>query len=192
METPAIERHPWEPFIPEGARIMILGTFPPPRRRWSIDFYYPNRTNDFWAMMGLIFYGDRYALYDTEHKNYDVEAIKRLLIERRIAMSDTGRCIRRLRGNASDKYLEIVEPLPLSALLAGMPECHTLAPAGEKASTVVASLTHTHVPAMGEYAEASGDLHIWRVPSTSRAYPLPLDKKAEYFVRAFHDAGILF
>lgn len=29
-DAPApLERHPWEPFIPEGAKVLIMGTFPP-------------------------------------------------------------------------------------------------------------------------------------------------------------------
>lgn len=41
-----IEYHPWQPFIPDGAKILIMGTFPPGNHRWSMDFYYPNPTND--------------------------------------------------------------------------------------------------------------------------------------------------
>lgn len=77
-----IERHPWEPFVPDGARVLIMGTFPPGSHRWSMDFYYPNRTNDFWYMMGLIFFDDRNALYHPESKCFDLEAIKRLLTDR--------------------------------------------------------------------------------------------------------------
>ena len=43
-DAPApLERHPWEPFIPEGAKVLIMGTFPPGPHRWSMDFYYPKR-----------------------------------------------------------------------------------------------------------------------------------------------------
>ena len=42
-----IEEHPWEPYIPDGAKVLVMGTFPPQAKRWSMDFYYPNRTNDF-------------------------------------------------------------------------------------------------------------------------------------------------
>jgi G:T/U-mismatch repair DNA glycosylase len=61
-EQKAIERHPWPPFIPAGARYLFLGTFPPQEHRWSMPFFYPNRTNDFWRIMGLIFLGNRDAL----------------------------------------------------------------------------------------------------------------------------------
>ncbi|MCM1067934.1 MAG: uracil-DNA glycosylase family protein [Muribaculaceae bacterium] len=180
-----IEVHPWEPFIPEGARILIMGTFPPGRHRWAMDFYYPNRTNDFWPMMGLIFYGDRYALYDKATRTYRLDAIKALLTEKGIALNDTGRKVRRLRGNASDKYLDIIEPAPLGELLAAMPLCHTVATTGEKAAEVVASLTGTVVPPKGGMVCSQEGLNIWRMPSTSRAYPLPLEQKAEYYRRMF-------
>ena len=36
------ERHPLQPFLPDGARILMLGSFPPKRERWSMEFYYPN------------------------------------------------------------------------------------------------------------------------------------------------------
>lgn len=62
-----------------------------------MDFYYPNRTNDFWFMMGLIFAGDRFALYDKETKLFNLDAIKSLLTEKGIALNDTGLVIRRLK-----------------------------------------------------------------------------------------------
>lgn len=182
---PEIELHPWEPFVPEGAKVLVMGTFPPQPKRWSMDFYYPNRTNDFWPMMGLIFLGDRRALLSSDGSGYDLERIKALLREHRIALHDTGHAIRRLAGNASDKYLEIVEPVDLEGLLARMPECHTVVTTGEKAAGVVASLTGTPAPKMGEMTVADDGLRIWRMPSTSRAYPMKLERKAEMYRRVF-------
>lgn len=186
-----LESHPWPPFMPDGTKILIMGTFPPQPKRWSMDFYYPNRTNDFWFMMGLIFLGDRYALYDRDTRLFDLEAIKRLLTEKGIALNDTGRKVRRLMGNASDKYLDIIEPVPLYDLLDEMPECHTVATTGEKAAGVIASLTGTEMPRMGAMVTSADGLDIWRMPSTSRAYPLALEKKAEYYERMFRAAGII-
>lgn len=186
-----LESHPWEPYIPAGAKVLVMGTFPPQPKRWSMNFYYPNRTNDFWYMMGLIFFGDRKALLDADGRGFDLDRIKHLLDERGIALNDTARKIRRLRGNASDKYLEIVEPVPLAELLARMPGCHHVATTGEKAAGVIAAITGTEIPKMGEMVTASDGLHIWRMPSTSRAYPLKLEKKADYYTRLFRAAGVL-
>ncbi len=186
-----LERHPWEPFVPEGAKVLIMGTFPPGSHRWSMDFYYPNRTNDFWFMMGLIFKGNRDAFYDRSTRSFDLLAIKEMLTERHIALNDTARAVRRLKGNASDKFLEIVEPVPLADLLATMPDCHAVATTGEKAAGVVAGLTDTPLPRMGEKVVAADGLKIWRMPSTSRAYPLALERKAEFYASMFRELGIL-
>ena len=56
-----------------------------------MDFYYPNRTNDFWYMAGLIFFGDRRALLIPGTKDFDLPRIKRLLRDKGIALSDTDR-----------------------------------------------------------------------------------------------------
>ncbi len=198
MLNPPIEYHPWAPWTPTGAKVLIMGTFPPGDHRWNMDFYYPNRTNDFWRIFGLIFLGSPTALLRPGTKDYDLDAIKQLLTERHIALNDTARAVRRLRGNASDKYLEIVEPVPLADLLGEMPDCRTVATTGEKAAGVVAALTGTEVPAMGAhvhclYPTAAGDreIDIWRMPSTSRAYPLALEKKAEYYRTLMLHAGVL-
>lgn len=185
------EKHPWEPFVPDSAKVLIMGTFPPQPKRWSMDFYYPNRTNDFWPMMGLIFFGDRNALLEPDGKRFDLGAIKRLLTAKGIALNDTGRTVRRLKGNASDKFLEIIEPVPLFELLADMPECRAVATTGEKAAGVIAELTGTPIPRMGEHVTGPYNLQIWRMPSTSRAYPLKLDKKAVFYAEMFRATGII-
>ena len=108
-----------------------------------MDFFYPNPTNDFWRIMGLLYFGDKNALYDAASRSFRLEDIKQLLSEHGIALGDTGYMIRRLKGNASDKFLEIIEPIDLRGILADMPSCHTIATTGEKAAGVVAQLTDT-------------------------------------------------
>ena len=194
-ENLQIESHPWPPFIPDGARIMILGTFPPGSHRWSMDFYYPNRTNDLWRICGLLFMGNPDALYIKGERRFDKAAIRELVTERRIALGDTARKVRRLKGNASDKFLEILTPIPLADVLDMMPDCHTLATTGEKAASVIADISGTSVPKMGEMVQvenfAGRNLDIWRMPSTSRAFPMRLEQKAGYYKRLFCSAGVL-
>ena len=144
-----IERHPWPPFIPSGAKVLFLGTFPPGKHRWSMDFYYPNPINDFWRIMGLVFLGDKDALWLPAEKKFDLDAIKKLMTEKHIALNDTAREVRRLKGNASDKYLEIVKQVSLDEILREMPHCLAIVTTGEKAAGVVAELTATPVPGMG-------------------------------------------
>lgn len=187
----AIENHPWEPFMPQSAKILIMGTFPPGNHRWSMDFYYPNPTNDFWRIMGLLFLGDKNALYDEKARRFNLDEVKALMARHHIALNDTARKVRRLKGNASDKFLEIVEPVPLYDLLAMMPACKAVATTGEKAAGVIAEITSTPLPKMGECVVAADGLNIWRMPSTSRAYPMRLEAKAEYYRKMFETVGIL-
>ena len=61
-----IETHPLEPFLPAKSKLLMLGSFPPQRKRWSMDFYYPNLNNDMWRIVGLLFFGDKdHFLNDT-------------------------------------------------------------------------------------------------------------------------------
>lgn len=189
------ETHPWAPFIPDGAKALFMGTFPPGPHRWAMDFFYPNPTNDFWKVMGLVYFGSPEALYNRSDRRYRLEDIMSLLRTHGIAMGDTGAKVRRLRGNASDKYLEITEPVNLDAIMHAMPACRAIATTGEKAAGVLAGLTATQPPAIGEFClwkPAEGRvIEIWRLPSTSRAYPLALDKKAVFYADFLRAAGCL-
>lgn len=181
---PAIERHPWPAFVPEGAEYLFLGTFPPKPERWSMPFFYPNRINDFWRVMGMIFFGDREALWDGREKRFDLAAIKLLLEREKIALWDTAMAVRRLRDNASDKFLEIVEPIDLARLLDEYPSISQVITTGEKATGVIAHQAGIEVPSIGVPVDCRVGGHgfrLWRMPSTSRAYPLALEKKAEAY-----------
>ena len=153
-----------------------------------MEFYYPNRTNDFWRMAGLIFMGDREALWDGAQRRFDLSAIKSLLTREGIALWDTGMAVRRLKGNASDKFLEIVEPIDLASLLDAHPTITTVVTTGEKATSVIASQAGIDVPAIGVPVDCRVGTHgirLWRMPSTSRAYPLALEQKAEAYRKVF-------
>jgi len=185
-----IERHPWPPFIPDRAGIIFLGTFPPKPERWSMPFFYPNKINDFWRAMGIIFKNDRDAFWIDSEKRFDLEAIKLFLNEHGIALWDTAMAVRRLKGNASDKFLEIVEPIDLEGLLDAHPTITRVVTTGEKATGIIAEQAGVEVPPIGvPIACRVGDheFTLWRMPSTSRAYPLALEKKAEAYRKVFFD-----
>ena len=178
---PAIERHPWPPYVPPGARYLFLGTFPPKPERWSMPFFYPNKINDFWRVMGIIFFGDRDALWDKALKRFDLRAIQVFLDREGIALWDTAMAVRRLKDNASDKFLEIVEPIDMAGFLDDHPTISCIITTGEKATSVVTAQAAIEVPAIGVPVNCRVGEHeftLWRMPSTSRAYPLPLEKKA--------------
>jgi G:T/U-mismatch repair DNA glycosylase len=186
MMKPPIEKHPFEPFLPEGARILFLGSFPPQEHRWCMSFYYPNWINDFWRIMGLIHFGDKNHFCVPGQKRFDEAAIRTFCEDFGLAFYDTACEVRRLKDNASDAFLEVVTPTDIPALLARIPKCHTLVTTGEKASQIAAATFSCPVPAVGGYVDIGPrPLRFWRMPSTSRAYPLPLERKAEAYRQLF-------
>ncbi|MGM9868509.1 MAG: uracil-DNA glycosylase family protein [Sodaliphilus sp.] len=195
MQNPStlpIETHPFPPFVPTGARVLMLGTFPPKPNRWAMEFFYPNRTNDMWKIMGLIFFGNPFQFYDAEAKTYRLLELKHFLKQQRIALYDTATRVRRLKDNASDKFLDIMETIDLTHFLSSCPTIQAVVTAGEKATGVVAQMAGVQPPKMGEAVECvlAGHLFtLYRMPSSSRAFPMALDKKAEAYRKMFRQIG---
>ena len=191
---PAIEEHPLKPFLPPNAKVLMLGSFPPQQKRWSMDFFYPNFQNDMWRIMGAIFFADKHFFVDSSRKSFRQEEIERFASEVGIALYDTAEAVYRLRNNASDNFLEIVRPTNIEELLRQLPSCRAIVTTGEKATNEIALRYKAPKPKMGECKPLIiGDqtLQFYRMPSTSRAYPLTLDKKASYYHTMFKDLGLV-
>ncbi len=198
-----IERHPLQPFLPANAQILMLGSFPPPKERWCMDFFYPNPQNDMWRIMGHVFFGDKQhfevqsdQVQGTKWRKaiFNYTEIVSFCREQGIAIFDTAQAVRRLQGNAADEHLEIVEQTDIAALLQQIPQCHDICCTGGKAAETLAKLLHTATPKPGEYIEtafAGRTIRFWRMPSSSRAYPLSLDMKAAAYRRMFETIGML-
>ena len=178
------EKHPLQPFLPKNSKILMLGSFPPPKARWSMEFFYPNWINDMWRLMGHIFYNDRHHFELKGEKRFCKESIEAFCNEKGIALYDTACEVVRLKDNASDKFLEVVTPTEICALLKQIPHCTAIVTTGEKATDVVTATFGCEKPAVGNMTIITINnrtLHFWRMPSSSRAYPLALEKKAEYY-----------
>lgn len=189
----AVEEHPLAPFLPAGARILLLGSFPPPRRRWSVDFFYPNFTNDMWRIFGLVFREDRDAFVDVARKRFDCSRLVPFLEQTGVALYDTATAVRRLQGNASDRFLEVVRPTDVAALLRRLPACHTLATTGQKATETLCAQLGAAEPPVGGRTNVDFEgrnVSFYRLPSSSRAYPLRLERKAEIYENMFREVGI--
>ena len=181
-----VEYHPLRPFLPERAKVLFLGSFPPQRKRWCMDFYYPNFINDHWRIEGQIFYGDKNHFVDLEAKRFRIDEIVAFCEEKGLAFFDTSTAIRRLQDNASDKFLEVVEPTDIPALLRQLPHLRAIVTTGEKATeTICRTMGIMDVPKVNTYVEVSNGLLLYRLPSSSRAYPLSFDKKVEAYRRFF-------
>ena len=181
-----IESHPLQPFIPEGARLLMLGSFPPARHRWSMDFFYPNFQNDMWRIFGLVFFGDKDHFVDNEARTFRREEIIKLLNREGIALYDTATKVIRTQNTASDKDLEVVTPTDLDSLLKRMPMLEGVVTTGQKATDLFTEHFKIAQPKVGESVtfEFNGkELRLWRMPSSSRAYPMKVDRKAEIYER---------
>ncbi|MBP5487125.1 MAG: uracil-DNA glycosylase family protein [Bacteroidales bacterium] len=187
------ESHPFEPFLPEHAKVLFLGSFPPPPRRWSMEFYYPNFINDFWRIMGIVFFGEKDHFVDAGAKKFKLPEIISFCNEYGFAMFDTATAVRRLKDNASDKFLEVVEPTDVGSLLRRIPDCRAVVTTGEKATETMCAVFGIMPPPVGDYSlfDFEGrEMQLWRMPSSSRAYPLPIQRKADAYRRLFEELGM--
>ena len=191
MET---ERHPLQPFLPEHARMLMLGSFPPARKRWSMEFFYPNFQNDFWRIMGLCFFDDKNHFVDDEHHTFRLPLIRSFLTSHGIAIFDTATEVIRLKNTASDKDLEVVTPTPLDELLDNLPECVAIVTTGEKSTGLACNYFGLcEQPRVGSYSDFIRNgrhLRLYRMPSSSRAYPMKVERKAERYKAMFENEGI--
>ncbi len=94
------EIHPFNPFVPQGATILIIGTFPPLAQYRNFKFYYPNNS---WKDDAAA--EERKALFVREH----------------IAITDMiEKCIR-TNGDPSDKNLSEIKFRNIHKLLKDRP-----------------------------------------------------------------------
>ena len=186
-----VERHPLEPFLPENARLLMLGSFPPPRRRWSMEFFYPNLQNDMWRIFGYLFFGERNHFLTPDGKAFDRERLEEFLRRKGVALYDTACEVIRLKGNASDNFLQVVRETDVAAMLRQLPQCRAIVTTGQKAAeTLCRKLGVAAVPEVGGSRPFTLDgrqLRLWRMPSSSRAYPRPLEWKAACYARMFDE-----
>lgn len=182
VSEPIIERHPLKPFIPENARILMLGSFPPRHERWSMEFFYPNFQNDMWRIMGIVFFDDKD--YFISGKRFDYDKIVKFCNTEGIAIFDTAVAVKRLQNNASDAFLEILEKTDLAELLTRIPKCNTIISTGGKSAEQVAEQFGCNIPKVGNFIDVNYFdrlIRFYRMPSSSRAYPMSIDKKAQAY-----------
>ncbi len=183
-----IETHPLAPFTPPNSQVLILGSFPPPQTRWKMPFYYPNFNNDFWRIMGLVFFDDKDHFINTADKSFYQDKIEQFLNDTGIAISDTAYQIKRLQNNASDKFLEVITPMDIAGILDKLPNCTSIITTGEKATQILCDTYAAAAPKVGQSVNlkiGQKSITLYRLPSSSRAYPLSLDKKAAAYRLVF-------
>ena len=192
-DIPVIEEHPLQPFLPSNAKLLMLGSFPPQRKRWSMDFFYPNLQNDMWRIFGHIFFQNKEHFLYPDKKAFNKELIIDFLNNKGIALYDTATSVRRLQDNASDKFLDVVEPTDIRLLLKQLPQCQAIVTTGQKATDTIREQIEVDEPAIGKSSTffiEDKSYRLYRMPSSSRAYPLALEKKSSVYQLMFNELGM--
>lgn len=156
-----------------------------------MPWYYPNLQNDMWRIFGLAFFGSKDHFLTEDKRSWQLGMLKTFLAGKGVAIYDTAYRIRRTKGTASDKDLEVVEPVDLDRLIAALPHLRGVLTVGQLATRLFT--THYGIKdkiAMGDYASFSvvdRALRLYRMPSSSRAYPMAVEQKTAYYQRMFDE-----
>lgn len=191
-----VEIHPFPAILPPDAKVMMMGSFPPKESKRCMEFHYPNFQNDMWRVYGKVFFDSVDYFQVANERRFDAERIKQFLWEKGIALCPTVRKAIREQDNASDKFLKVVETVNLSDVLPRLPKCRWIFTTGGKATDILLSFLPEKVksPKTNDfiaYPYQDFDLHLYRLPSTSRAYPLSFDKKVEAYRNFFERAEMI-
>ena len=147
-----------------------------------------------WRIFGYIFYGDKGWFLESP-KAFSEEKAKAFCMEKGIALGDTAMEVIRLKDNASDNFLQVEKPIEPSEILVRIPRCTAIAVTGQKAlDTIMAQLPPMTMPKIGEYSTFNllgREYRLYRNPSSSRAYPRPIEEKALVYKKMFEELGIL-
>ena len=195
-----IESHPFGQFLLPHSQVLMMGTMPPTPDKWCMNFHYPNFYNDMWRIFGEVFFADKDYFRVGDEKRFDAEKIKAFLTAKGIGECPTVNKAIREKGNAADEHLTVVETVDLTAVLPKVPAVTWLFTTGGKATEVLISVINAQtdaryrVPKTNAYIEveiAGRKLGVYRLPSSSRAYPLKFEKKVAAYQTFFELAGLL-
>ena len=147
-----------------------------------------------WRIFGLVFFADKTHFVDEPNKTFKLDELRTFLTEKGVGLYDTATAVNRTTGTAADKDLEVVEPTDLDALLLQVPACKSVVVTGQLAADVLrAHFNIAEQPKVGSYVtfrfQPDGrKMRLYRMPSSSRAYPLKVEKKAELYKAMFEEA----
>jgi G:T/U-mismatch repair DNA glycosylase len=117
--------HPYDPYVPENATKLVIGSIPPPRfclpnpklKNGDVDFYYGSGRNCFWKILG----------FDLSAPGNGVERRKIFLKDMNVGITDiVGSCVRKKENSAMDQDLADLELKDIKTLLAQHRKIDTL------------------------------------------------------------------
>ena len=107
-----IEQHPYEPFIDNSTKLLIIGTTPPMRftqrlelNEEDVDFYYGSSDNYFWDIIGDVF-GERFR---RDNSITSITQRKSFLKRHGLGLVDIVLEFIRLDNDASDFNLKVLK-----------------------------------------------------------------------------------
>ena len=179
---PEIIRHPYEPFLPEYATLLLIGSFPPlslvenlatgPK---DLPFYYGSSRNQMWRIFEQLFQTS--LLFNradgTRDKDRSLAAIQKTLREHNIAVCDIIKSCRRSRADSGDQHLMLIEAWNIPAFLRERPSIRKLFFTGGKAEEL----------SLRSFPELINFPHQRLISSSPRAIG-GLDKKTELYRRS--------
>lgn len=100
-DTYNIEKHPFEEFIPQDTKYLIIGTFPTYIDNHTFNFFYSGKDNAFWKIIEQVF---KYSFKST-HDESAVDERKKLLKEKKLGITDMHQLCYRKNSYSTDENL---------------------------------------------------------------------------------------
>ncbi|ELA09300.1 G:T/U mismatch-specific DNA glycosylase-like protein [Moraxella macacae 0408225] len=204
MHDKTVEQHPFAPILPPHATAVMMGTMPPTADKWCMAFHYPNFYNDMWRIYGKVFFDNVDYFRIGDEKRFDANKIQAFLMQKGIGELPTVTCVIREKGNASDAHLTVIDRVDLASALVKLPKVKWLFTIGGKATDVLIDVINEHLSQNQQKPVKSPktnqmltleifgrNLTVYRLPSSSRAYPMSFDKKVEAYRRFFKLAELI-
>lgn len=187
------ELHPLEPFLPVRARLLMLGSFPPQRVRWSMDFL-PELAERYVAYRRTGIFRGQGVFSDTRRETFRQGTDRAFLRGERIGSLRYGRrdnpiekqCFRQFSSSSARGRSGAV--VGCGSDLPGDRDDGT---EGYRCDRAPYRLRRAACGRSVEFAYADRMLRFYRMPSSSRAYPKPVEWKADYYRRMFAACGML-
>lgn len=109
------EEHPWDFYIPNGAKNLILGTFPTSKKNRinQVDYYYPNPNNLFWKVLCKLCPSGRYTDKHILNKEERISVLDKL----NVGIADMGNRVFRHSESSSDNNLFVIEYTDILTIL---------------------------------------------------------------------------
>lgn len=121
-------KHPYQPFIPENATKLIVGTLPPPRftvgnlKNGDVDFCYGSIDGLLWKVLDTIFNLNLHF----ETTEFAIEQRKEFLIKNKLGICDIVESCERKKLDASDLGMENIQLRDMLFYLTKFPKINTL------------------------------------------------------------------